>query len=297
MFSRRCSYRRARLLATVSVAVGVAPVAMTTSANGDQAQSQAVAQANSVFRAYGERLIPQGQLDVVHGTRTPTGECRSTVTLPTMHLGDGPKAAAEVEQDPGTCSETYRIGAPSERLGPLSPEATPNQAGKSSTATAEAQPSGTASRAVAREASRRQHSPRAHTASSYAKAYFLTVIKYNSNGVPQTQAWVQTTVQWHYDGICVVSPNPTGGASDWWVEPWGLGYQDFPNGWECARTWFARGFEIGNRYNSCGGGNAWIHVMRNTIDAYANGSFTPYDGDSWCDNQLPLYHLDYWNYY
>lgn len=257
------------------------------------ATGQASPQNDAVFRAYAEQVIPNGHVQVIQGTRTADGECQTNFQLPTEHRGDGPQAAVEVAQDSATCSQTYVIGTPASAVGPiLEPAAAPGSHSESTSVTEQAQ----AGAATARVRTTHK-TPRAHAASSYAKAYFLTVIKFNSNGVPQTQAWVQTTVQWHYDGSCVVSPTPTGGASDEWWEPWGLGYSDFPSGWECSRTWFARGFEIGNRYNSCGSGNAWIHVMRNTIDAYANGSFTPYDGDSWCDNAIALYNVDYWNYY
>jgi len=258
--------------------------------------SPSVTRANRVFRAYAERIIPNGQLRVIQGTRSATGECQTNVILPMEHPGDGPQAAAEIAQDPATCTATYRIGTPTEPVGPLQAPSGAAGAGESSGVPAESVSSGKAARA--RVARRAHHPrPRAHAASSYARAYFLTVIKFNSNEVPQTQAWVQTTVQWHYDGSCVVSPTPTGGWSNALWEPWGLGYSDFPSGWECGRTWFARGYELGNRYNKCGSGDAWIHIMRNTIDAWPSGGFTPYDGDTMCDNNIKLYNVDYWAYY
>lgn len=274
---------------------------------------EASPQSDAAWQAYAKKAVANGQTKVFHGVPLTGGGCTSGVILPPEHLGEQPRIAVQVSSDPGACTETYVIGSPTSAAeAEVTAEGTPTNSRPGGSWEGGSGAAGTpiSSVAHARAAATSRHPdvmsrahrpnnrrPVARAASSFAAAYFLTTIAFNSNEVEQRQVWVKTTIEWHYNGSCVVSPTPTVGYEEEWWEPWGHGTTDFPSEWECSRVWAARGSDLGNRYNSCGSGNAWIHIMRNTIDGYASGGFEIFPGDSWCDNNISLYHVYRYGYY
>lgn len=245
-------------------------------------------------------MIASPRTVVVHGSHDATGACNAVFSPGPIAPGTPPQTAVEIDRDDDACTATFAVGpstaaqARQQHPGPTGlpdngadPEVRQGVVGQSNHAT------NAAGGPLTAAGTRARTRLKARAAYSHQRAYLrVHTIGENYFGTWDLN-WVYNSVSWDYGSGCVHNPVYYGtdyGASSKWS--FSRVFVDWAYGASCDFSYSSslERFQTSDNGSPCNsqGVQGYSLYNRNSIHGNPNGSYTPYDGLSWCIDEWTL---------